>query len=311
MTDDSISISRRRALAGLAGVAAAMSLPRFGRADDMATTSPATAAVVQPKRYKIAACDWTMLKRQTPGAITRAKEVGCDGVEVDMGPLSKNPTFDCKFLKDPTFVDKYLETCRNNGIEISSVAMSGYYAQSFPERDYEQPIKDCIATCKLLGVTRAFLPLGVSDVAERPWHYTTTVERLKRAGEWAAAAGVAIGVETVLNAESTCHFLDDIGSPGIKCYYNFQNGVRSGRDLGKELTMLGKDRLLQIHPTSNDVYWLKDDPAIKMDKVKEALDAMGWSGWLVIERSRDKDHGRDVVLNFGTNAKYLKSIFQS
>jgi len=37
---------------------------------------------------------------------------------------------------------------------------------------------------------------------------------------------------------------------------------------------------------------------------------MGWSGWLVIERSRNAGNSRDVVGNFGANTRYLKSIFQ-
>ena len=37
---------------------------------------------------------------------------------------------------------------------------------------------------------------------------------------------------------------------------------------------------------------------------------MGWSGWLVIERSRNKDEVRNVKKNFGTNVAYLKQIFQ-
>ncbi len=47
-----------------------------------------------------------------------------------------------------------------------------------------------------------------------------------------------------------------------------------------------------------------------MNKVKTTLDEMGWSGWLVIERSRDANNVRDVVGNFGANTRYLKSIFQ-
>ena len=96
-------------------------------------------------------------------------------------------------------------------IEISSIAMSGYYAQEFGVRPYEQPLKDCIATMKLLGVKTAFLPLGVSEVSERPWLYNETVERLKRVGEWAAEAGVVIGFETMIKAEGQCKMLDDIG----------------------------------------------------------------------------------------------------
>jgi sugar phosphate isomerase/epimerase len=297
-----LPLNRRHFLRASLGIAAAMAVPRAGYAD-VASTQPA-------HRYKIAACDWIMLKRQTPGAITRAKESGCDGVETDMGPLSKNPTFTNKFLQEEGFAQKYLDACKEHGIAISSIAMSGYYAQPFAERPFEQPLRDCIATCKLLGVKTAFLPLGVSDVSERPWLYNETIERLKRVGDWAGEAGVTIGLETTLKAESTCRMLDDIGSPAVRIYYNFQNGLRHGRDLIKELQTLGKDRIVQIHPTNDDVYWLKDDPAIDMPKVKQTLDEIGYSGWLVIERSRNKDHGRDVVLNFSTNAKYLKQVFQ-
>ena len=47
-----------------------------------------------------------------------------------------------------------------------------------------------------------------------------------------------------------------------------------------------------------------------MDKVKKTLDKMGWSGWLVVERSRDKADVRNVKKNYGTNIKYLKGLFQ-
>lgn len=43
-----------------------------------------------------------------------------------------------------------------------------------------------------------------------------------------------------------------------------------------------------------------------MNKVKKTLDKMGWSGWLVVERSRDKDGVRNVRKNYGTNIEYLK-----
>lgn len=304
------NLTRRHFLTAAGAAVAWSALP--GASTLLGQDSPTTAPTTQKNyRYKISACDWIMLKRQTPGAITRAKECGCDGVETDMGPLSKNPTFDNKFLKDPAFVEKYVTDCKTNAIEISSIAMSGYYAQSFPERPYEQPLKDCIATMKLLGVKTAFLPLGVYDVGERPWFYNETVERLKRIGEWASEAGVTIGFETIIKAEHQCKMLEDINSPGIKIYYNFQNGLRHGRDIYKELETLGKDRIVQIHATNNDVHWLKDDPDVNMPKIKQTLDKMGWSGWLVIERSRNINHGRDVVLNFSTNAKYLKSIFQA
>jgi hypothetical protein len=47
-----------------------------------------------------------------------------------------------------------------------------------------------------------------------------------------------------------------------------------------------------------------------MHKVKKTLDKMKWSGWLVVERSRNAQDVRNVRGNFGRNVAYLKEIFQ-
>jgi L-ribulose-5-phosphate 3-epimerase len=47
-----------------------------------------------------------------------------------------------------------------------------------------------------------------------------------------------------------------------------------------------------------------------MQKVRKVLDKMGWSGWLVVERSRNKEDIRNVKKNFSENIEYLKKIFQ-
>lgn len=295
--------SRRGFLKGTLAVAAACCLPVDSLlADDAAAT----------QRYRIAACDWMMLKRQTLGAITRARECDCDGVETDMGGLGQRPTFENKFLTDPAFLQNYLELCKQNNIAISSLAMSGYYAQPFAERDYERPVRDCIETMKLLGVNVAFLPLGVrGDLVKYPELRPVIVERLAQCGKWAEEAGVVIGVETALDAAGDVKLLEDIGSPGVKIYFNFANAWQNDRDIHAELKTLGRDRICQIHCTNQDQYWLQDDPKVDMPAIKKTLDELGYAGWLVIERSRRADRGRDVVGNFGTNARYLKSIFQA
>jgi sugar phosphate isomerase/epimerase len=86
--------------------------------------------------------------------------------------------------------------------------------------------------------------------------------------------------------------------------------VKYGRDLSRELQTLGKERICQIHCTNEDGVWLEKDPKIDMAAVKKTLDAMGWSGWLVAERSRDAADARNVRRNFGANIAFLKRIFQ-
>jgi sugar phosphate isomerase/epimerase len=269
-------------------------------------------ASVAGQRYKIAVCDWMILKRQKLGAFQLTKDIGADGVEVDMGSLGERETFDSPITSDPQVRQQFLDKARELGLEISSLAMSGFYAQSFAERStVPRMTQDCIDTMKLMNVKVAFLPLGVrSDLVKHPELRSNVVERLKLIGKQAEKAGVIIGVETELPAGEQVKLLEEVGSPAIKIYYNLANALQNNRELIQELRTLGKERICQIHCTNQDGVWLQDDPKINITKVKETLDAMGWSGWLVIERSRKASDSRNVKGNFGANTAYLKSVFQ-
>jgi len=270
------------------------------------------AASPAPPRYRVAACDWMMLKRQRLGALPLAKEIGADGVEVDMGGLGDRPTFDSK-LGDPAVRQQFLDTARDLGLSICSLAMSGFYAQSFAERPgIERVVQDCIDTMVAMGVPVAFLPLGVrGDLVAHPELRPAIVERLRAVAPRAADAGVVIGIETALDAAGEAALLDEIGSPAIRSYFNFANALQNGRDLHAELRTLGRDRICQIHCTNQDGVWLENDPKVDLPAVKYTLDAMGWSGWLVLERSRDANDARNVRRNFGANAAYVKRVFQA
>ena len=50
--------------------------------------------VISQQRYQIGACDWMMLKRQTLGAFDLCHQFGCDGLEMDIGPLGKREAFE-------------------------------------------------------------------------------------------------------------------------------------------------------------------------------------------------------------------------
>jgi sugar phosphate isomerase/epimerase len=157
----------------------------------------------------------------------------------------------------------------------------------------------------------AFLPLGVQcDLRKNPEVRDSVVARLKVAGKMAEDSGVVIGIETALSAKEEVQLLKDIHSPAIKIYFNFSNPLKEGRDLYKEIKTLGRDRICMIHCTNKDSVWLQNDPQMDMLKVKKLLDKMKWSGWLVVERSRDAQKPTDVKYNYGANTAYLKKIFQ-
>jgi L-ribulose-5-phosphate 3-epimerase len=296
-------MSRRQFLA--AALAGGLLLPAF-------PALAARGARPAAPRYKIAVVDLMILKRQKLGAIQLTKDIGADGLEVDMGGLGNRQTFDSQ-LADPKVRQQFLDKAKELNLEICSLAMSGFYAQSFAERPtYQRMVQDCITTMQQMNVAVAFLPLGVKgDLVQHPALRPAIVERLKVVGKMARKAGVVIGIETALSATEEVKLLREIGSPAIQIYFNFSNPLKEGRDLCRELKILGKKRICQIHCTDEDGVWLQNNTRLDMKKVKQTLDQMGWRGWLVIERSRDAQKPRSVKENFSANTAYLKSIFQA
>lgn len=84
-------------------------------------------------RYRVGVCDWMVLKRQKLGEFKLAKELGCDGLEMDMGGLGKRDSFDNK-MRQPEMARKFRHTADSLGIEVGAVAMSGFYGQSFARK---------------------------------------------------------------------------------------------------------------------------------------------------------------------------------
>ena len=267
--------------------------------------------IVNLHRYKVSVCDWMMLKRQKSGAIELAQELGADGLELDIGSLGQNVSFQ-NSLTDKKQRDMFISECNHLGIQFSSLALSAFYGQSFAKRDnYEALMDECIATMRDMGVKVAFLPMGnQSDMVQEPELYPVILERLKTVAKKAEAAGVIIGIETTLSAKEEAKFLDLINSPAIKSYVNFSTIIKRKGNIVEDLKTLGKDRIIQIHASNTDGFWIENDPALDMKAIKETLDKMGWSGWLVIERSRDTSDVHNVKRNYGANVRFLKSFFQ-
>jgi L-ribulose-5-phosphate 3-epimerase len=306
------SFSRRRfistAAMAAAGVVIARNISWAAPANRLLSAFP----LAKPQRYKIAVVDLMILKRQKLGAFQLTKDIGADGLEVDMGGLGNRETFDNQLAK-PEVREQFLAKAKELNLEICSLAMTGFYAQSFAKRPtYQRMIKDCIDTMKAMNVKVAFLPLGTQgDLKKNPELRPAIVERLNVAGKMAEEAGVVIGIETALSAKEEVQLLKDIGSPAIKIYFNFSNPLKEGRDLCKELRILGRERICQIHCTDEDGVWLQNNTRLDMKKVKKTLDKMKWRGWLVIERSRDAKEPTNVRKNFSANTAFMKSIFQS
>lgn len=268
-------------------------------------------SITASAQYKVAACDWMMLKRQKLGEFKLTSDIGADGVEVDMGGLGSRVLFDNQ-LRRPEQAQKFVAAAKEYKVEVPSMAMSGFFAQSFLRRaNYIDLLVDCFETMKIFGSKVAFLPLGGSGKA---WHEKgaerdSMVIRLRRAGNLAQYYGVTIGIRTGLTAKEDVKLLKEVGSPAVKIYYNLQDAADAQRDICKELKQLGKARIVQIHCSNTDSVNLEQDPEIDLLAIKRTLNKMHWTGWLVVERSRDVTRVRDVRYNFSRNVAYIRKVF--
>ena len=265
------------------------------------------------KRYQIGVCDWMVLKRQKLGEFKLARELGCNGLEMDMGGLGKRDSFDNK-IRQPEMARLFRHTADSLEIKVGAVAMSGFYGQSFAaKQSWKWLVEDCLNTMQTMQAKVAFLPLGGcgKDWTEKTAIRKEIVFRLHEAGEMAAKRGMVIGIDTPLDAKENKKLLKEIDSPGIKIFYKFQTAVENKRDISKDLRKLGADNICGIHASNTDGVWLRHDKAINMPEIKATLDKLGWSGWLFVERSRDVTDVRNVKRNYGENVKYLKEVFQN
>ena len=273
---------------------------------------PGAASASHQARYQIGVSDLMIYKRQKIGAFALTHQIGAQGVEVDMGGLGDRPTFK-SILSDPATCEAYLQEAEKYKLKICSVAKTGFYAQSFAKRPtWKRMIQDCLTTAQRLKVKTAFLPLGIScDLKKYPELRPVLIQRFREAGEMASNMGVVIGIETSLKAADERVFLEQIDSPGIKSYFNFANAVDNQEDICEALKTLGKDFICQIHGTNSDGVHLKEDPKVDLPAIKKTLDQMGWSGWLVLLRSRDQKDPKNVRYNFGANNDYMQSVFKA
>jgi sugar phosphate isomerase/epimerase len=293
--------SRRTLLA--AGVATATA-GACGVSDVLA----ALTADKKNSRFKISACDWSIGKPAQLDVFPLAAQLGLDGVEVSF----RNPKAKYKF-RDKAGREAYLAAAKENNVSISSLAipiLNGLpYSSSPIAVEY---VQECVEILPKLFPERkkriALLPFfGPGNIKNEPKKQQEVIRRLKAIAPAAEKARVVLGLETWLSAKDHIAILDAVGSPSVQVYYDTANMETQGYDIYKEIRELGRDRICQFHCKENKS--LLGQGPINFKKVKDAIDAIGYEGWLVIESARPE--GMSVDESYSHNVKYLRGVFAS
>jgi len=254
------------------------------------------------RRFKIGACDWSVGQRQKPEAFAVAKEIGLDGLEVSFN----DPGID-NDLRDEKVREQYLGLSKKEGIEIASLAMGILNRVPYAEDPRtEKWVADVVEVMPKLGVKICLLAFfGKGNINGERAKQDEVIRRLKKIAPQAEKAGVVLGVESRLNAEDHIRIVEEVASPAVQVYYDVANMTQQGYDIYKEIRQLGKERLCQIHMKENG--FLLGEGKVDFPRVKEAIDEIGYAGWLIIEGATVR--GKNLVECYQHNQKYLRSIF--
>jgi len=322
---DDRTFTRRRLLA--AGVVSAAfgfssslrSLLAATPSSEPATTSTApVTATARNKRFKVAGDDLFLNNnRQKLKAFGIAQKAGLDGIQVDMGSMSGGKAL-TNLLRDPQLRQQFLDESRRTGVEIASLAFFALYAWVFPNVPKADEIgNEWIQTMTQMNVKLGFMPLMAPDgTLGNPDHkevWQKTVDVYKKFAPQAEKAGVILGVESNLNADGYKRFLDAVGSPAVKVFYNPGRGLENKFDAYQDIRDLGKDRICALHLEQGSVLpetfeRRLGDGLIDFKKLREALLEINWSGWMSIARSRLKGT-TSADTNMSANGKYVHDIF--
>ena len=249
--------------------------------------------------FKIGACQWS-LHEDDPSCFQVAKQIGLDGVQLSTGSLKNDMQ-----LRKPEVQQAFVAAAKETGLEIASLALTETNQvplKSDPRA--AQWLLDSVEIARALG-QKIVMPasFGPGDLQHASsGELDCFVAALRAAAPAAEKAGIVFGLENYLSAEDNLRLLERIGSPAVKVYYDVGNSTDKGRDIYREIRLLGS-RICEFH--AKDGKFMLGQGRIDFRKVREAMDSFGYSGWIQIEAA----HPHGLVADYQADYKHLRAAF--
>ncbi len=256
------------------------------------------------RKFHIGACDWSIGMSGNIKAFDVGKQIGLDGIQVNMGSEKDN-----LHLREKNVQQQYLDVSRQTGIKISSIAigeLNNVPYKSDPRT--EQWVWDSVDTARNLQVPVVLLAFfSKNDLRNDAAGKKEVISRLKKVAPHAERNGIMLGIESYLNADEHMDIIDQVGSKNIKVYYDFRNTADAGFDTVKEFKKLGKEMVCELHMKENG--FLLGKGTLDWAGIGNAVYEAGYygDGWMQIEWAMQDD--ADVVESYKHNLRFLKKIF--
>ncbi|CAG5011624.1 hypothetical protein DYBT9275_04987 [Dyadobacter sp. CECT 9275] len=253
-------------------------------------------------RFRLGACDWSVGNSMNPKAFDIASQIGLQGIQV-----SYNTSKDEKGLTVPETLLAIKEASKRTGVKISSLAIGELNRTPYKsEAKTEEWVWNSVDAAKELKAPVILLAFfGQGDLRNDEPGKKAVIQRLKSVAPHAEKLGITLGIESYLTAQEHMDIIDAVGSKAVKVYYDFRNAVDAGNDIFKEIPMLGKELICEIHMKENGQRL--GEGTLDWPRIANALKEIDYRGWMQIEWASPK--GADIVECYRHNRKYLEGLF--
>jgi sugar phosphate isomerase/epimerase len=287
-------ISRRKMLINSATLAALAPLKSIG---GMGTG-------YSKRKFKIGACDWSIGKNSNIEAFDLAREIGLDGLMINMGSEENN-----LHLRRKEMQNAWMKASQRTGVKISSLAIGELnnvpYKLDPRTREW---VWDSVDVASNLGVNVVLLAFfAKNDLRNDPKGIKEVISRLKEVAPHAERKGITLGIESYLNAEEHLDIIEQVGSPNVKVYMDFRNTADAGFDPLKEVRKIGASNICELHIKENGS--LLEQGTIPWNDVRDLIYEINLfgDGWMQIEGSIPSNG--EVVGSYKHNLQFLRTLF--
>ncbi|MBQ8683435.1 MAG: sugar phosphate isomerase/epimerase [Clostridia bacterium] len=263
---------------------------------------------------------WTFGDMPIRECFRLAKETGFDGVELTLDPTGE--------LTLETTDEQALAikaAAAEEGIELYSLA-SGYgWIHPVSDNDpavrekAEQVVRRQLELAALLGCdTILLVPAVVTEEVAYDVAYQRAMETVKRLAAYAEEKGVVIALENVwnkflLSPMEMARFIDEIGSPYVKAYFDVGNVVVNGYP-EQWIRILG-DRIAKVHFKDyrrdvGNIYGFTELLTGDVDykAVMQAFRDVGYDNWVTGELTPYKQFGPDYIATASRTMGIILSV---
>jgi sugar phosphate isomerase/epimerase len=283
--------SRRDALRRSVALLGAAGLAAFFKPED---------AFAARGRFRIGACDWSINKRDDVTSLALGAQIGLDGIQVNMGSAAND-----MHLRRPEIQRSYLDAARKHRLQIGGLALGELNNVPYKADDRTDAwVHDSIGVAKALGVKVILLAFfSKNDLRDDQAGQAVVIDKLKAVTPEAEKAGVILGIESYLSAADHMKIIEAVGSKNLQVYYDVRNSADMGYDIYQEIRWLGKQgQICEFHFKEYDA--LLGGGIVDFRKVREAIDEIGYRGWVQIEGAVPK--GGDVTQSYVANNAFVR-----